>query len=187
MARRRGEPGRLPAPRHQSSAEGRFVGDLVGARIHRRPFLVVALLLVVAVLVGLAAGPAGLPLSTVVRALFGHLPLLHFHSGVSTQDDAVVWPIRLPRVVLGGLAGCMLAVVACGPADVLRPQLLTRRFGVGVRVLGPPDGQLVVVSLRESPAGSAVLSELLDPEWDPGDDEPDRVSRAGEFTVQRPQ
>ena len=70
-------------------------------------------------------------------------------------------------------------VVARGaPAEVLRPELLSEHFGVGVRVLAAPDGQLVVVSLRGT-AVSGAPAALFDAQWESGDDQPDRVGLGG--------
>lgn len=55
------------------------------------------------------SGADSLPAGTVMHVLVGHLPLLHAHH-VAPSDAAIVWQIRLPRVVLAGLVGAMLAL-----------------------------------------------------------------------------
>src|ERR1700681_2441758 len=62
-----------------------------------------------AVLLGVSIGPADVSFSAALRVLASHIPFLHLHSGVSRVDSDILWQIRLPRVVLGGLVGAMLA------------------------------------------------------------------------------
>jgi iron complex transport system permease protein len=54
-------------------------------------------------------GADSLPATTVLKALATHLPPLHLH-GLAPSDASIVWQIRLPRVVLAGLVGAMLAL-----------------------------------------------------------------------------
>ena len=68
------------------------------------------LLLAMAVLVGASIGPAGPSWWRVPFALLDHLPLISVNSGVSEADWNVLWKIRMPRVVLGGLVGGMLSI-----------------------------------------------------------------------------
>src|SRR5580698_3779648 len=75
----------------------------------RRPLLVAAAALVGAMVVGLSVGPAGIPLSAVFEDFAGHIPFIGYHPHVSQIDWDVLWQVRAPRVVLGGLVGAMLA------------------------------------------------------------------------------
>jgi iron complex transport system permease protein len=54
-------------------------------------------------------GADSLPADMVMRVLVEHLPLLHARH-IAPSDAAIVWQIRLPRVVLAGLVGAMLAL-----------------------------------------------------------------------------
>lgn len=73
------------------------------------PLVVVGLLLlVVTVLVAVAIGPAGLGVSEVARSIGGHLgfdvtPVPRLH-------DAIVWELRLPRVLTAAAVGAGLAL-----------------------------------------------------------------------------
>ncbi len=97
---------------------------------------------VVVALVGAAAagtliGPAGLPVRGVLLELVARLPLVHVHSGLSATERAVVWQIRLPRMVLGGLVGWTLAASGAGYQGVFRnpladPYLLGAAAGAGL-------------------------------------------------------
>lgn len=68
---------------------------------------------VLAAAVGLLVGPAALAPTTVLRALLDGLPFVDV-DGVSARDAAIVWDLRLPRVVLALLVGAMLSL--CGGA-----------------------------------------------------------------------
>jgi len=80
--------------------------------------------LVIALLVGAMAGAADLnPLAT-AAALLDRLPLVHLSSGLSPLDRAVLFQIRLPRLVLGALIGGALALAGAGYQGVFRNPLV---------------------------------------------------------------
>ncbi|MCP4851949.1 MAG: iron ABC transporter permease, partial [Actinomycetia bacterium] len=54
----------------------------------------------VAGVVGVATGPVSIPLGKVVRELLDRLPLIAVDSSLSATEQAIVWDIRAPRVVL---------------------------------------------------------------------------------------
>lgn len=88
---------------------------------------------VAAGLAGLVIGPASLSPVDVVRQLIG------LHSGLDTQQVAIVQQIRLPRVVLGLLVGSTLAVSGASYQGVFRnpladPYLLGAAAGAGLGV-----------------------------------------------------
>ncbi len=106
-----------------------------------------------AMVLGVSIGPADVSFSTALRVLASHIPLLHIHSGVSRVDADIVWQIRLPRVVLGGLVGAMLAGGGAAFQGVFRnpladPYLLGVAAGAGL------GATAVIVAGRQ-------LSELL--------------------------
>ncbi len=116
----------------KSRRDGGF--EPVSARI---PLLVTAAALVVVVLISTAVGPADLSISTVVSVLWSHVPLIHYHSSASAIDQAIVWEVRLPRVVLGGIVGAMLAAGGASYQGVFRnpladPYLLGVAAGAGL-------------------------------------------------------
>jgi iron complex transport system permease protein len=95
------------------------------------------LFLVGALLTGVLVGPAHLGVLDVVRSLGARAHLPGFHSRLSPTDDAILWDIRLPRVVLGGLVGAMLAVAGATYQGVFRnpladPYLLGVAAGAGL-------------------------------------------------------
>jgi iron complex transport system permease protein len=71
-------------------------------------------LLVATVVVGVGAGAVGVPPGTVARVLGHHVLGMPGEVTWSLPQDAIVWEVRLPRVVLGVLVGAGLAV--CGVA-----------------------------------------------------------------------
>ena len=93
--------------------------------------------LVGAVVVGASIGPAGPEWWRVPLALVDHLPLISLDSGVSEAEWNIVWQIRMPRVVLGGLVGAALSVAGAGYQGVFRnplvdPYLLGAAAGAGL-------------------------------------------------------
>lgn len=104
-----------------------------------RPWLLVGALagLTGAVLAGILVGPVRLPVGRVIGELLNDLPLVHVRSGLSSLEAAILWQIRVPRVVLGGLVGGMLAMAGASYQGVFRnpladPYLLGVAAGAGL-------------------------------------------------------
>jgi len=104
-----------------------------------RPWLMVAALgcLAGAVLVGILVGPVRLPVGEIVKEMVNRLPIVSVHSGLSQLDAAILWQIRVPRVVLGGLVGATLAMAGASYQGVFRnpladPYLLGVAAGAGL-------------------------------------------------------
>src|SRR5580693_6209804 len=79
-----------------------------------RAYGVAAAFLVAATLVSALVGAADLnPLAT-ITALLDKIPFVHLPSSLNTLDRAVLFEIRLPRIVLGALVGGLLSVAGLG-------------------------------------------------------------------------
>ena len=90
-----------------------------------------------AALLGVLMGPVSLAPGAVLVELAGRLPLVDTRSGLSEQEVAILWQLRLPRVVLGGLVGAMLALAGAAYQGVFRnpladPYLLGAAAGAGL-------------------------------------------------------
>jgi iron complex transport system permease protein len=90
-----------------------------------------------AALAAVLVGPVPLDPGAVLVELAGRLPLVDTHSGLSRQEAAILWQLRLPRVVLGGLVGAMLALAGAAYQGVFRnpladPYLLGAAAGAGL-------------------------------------------------------
>jgi iron complex transport system permease protein len=109
-----------------------------------RATLVAAVLLLIALAVGVSVGPAGLSLPDVARALLTRLPW-HPAVGVPAIDTAIVWQIRLPRVVLGALVGAMLAGGGAAYQGVFRNPLADP-YLLGVAAGGGLGATIVIVA-----------------------------------------
>lgn len=91
----------------------------------------------VAALVGSVVGAAGLDPASVVRALLDSLPGVSVESGLTPAETAILFDIRLPRIVLGALVGAVLAVSGATYQGVFRnpladPYLLGVAAGAGL-------------------------------------------------------
>jgi iron complex transport system permease protein len=98
---------------------------------------VAALVVVMAVVVGVMVGPAGPASWRVPLALLDRLPLISIDSGVTETQWRIIWQIRMPRVVLAGLVGAMLSVAGASYQGVFRnplvdPYLLGVAAGAGL-------------------------------------------------------
>jgi iron complex transport system permease protein len=88
-------------------------------------------------LLGILIGPIGLSPAGILRELVDGLPLANVSSGFSEQESAILWQLRMPRVVLGGLVGGMLAISGAAYQGVFRnpladPFLLGVAAGAGL-------------------------------------------------------
>ena len=121
-------------------AAGQDATAATGAALARirpgRAIAVATALLLIAMIIGVSVGPAGLSLPIIAKALLVKLPW-HPAMSVSSLDSAIVWQIRLPRVVLGALVGAMLAGGGAAYQGVFRnpladPYLLGVAAGAGL-------------------------------------------------------
>src|SRR4051812_49847188 len=91
--------------------------------------------LAAALLTGALVGPVHLGVVDVVHATFAHF--FGLRSPLTGSDDAILWQLRLPRVVLGALVGGTLAAAGAAYQGVFRnpladPYLLGAAAGAGL-------------------------------------------------------
>jgi cobalamin transport system permease protein len=143
-------PGRPPAAGADAPAPGRPAGASMPRPRPGPVLLATGAVLLVAVALGVWIGPAGLSLPAVAGALAARLPG-HPATGASALDIAIVWQIRLPRVVLGALVGAMLAGGGAAYQGVFRNPLADP-YLLGVAAGGGLGATIVIVA-----GGSAAL------------------------------
>ncbi len=127
--------------------------------------------LVVALLVGLDVGAIGIPPWLIAESALAHLPFLHVHEPLTHVEDAIVWQLRAPRVVLSALVGAMLAVAGASYQGVFRnplvdPYLLGVAGGAGlgatlVIAYGGGSSQLVPPAAFVGAAAAVALAYAL--------------------------
>src|SRR5438270_8055916 len=131
-----------------------------------------AAFLAAALLVGVLVGPVHLGTVNVVRATFAHV--FGLHSPLSGPDDAILWQLRLPRVILAALVGGTLAAAGASYQGVFRnpladPYLLGAAAGAGlgatlVVAYAPSSGltgDLLPVAAFVGAASAVVLAYVL--------------------------
>jgi iron complex transport system permease protein len=124
--------------------------------------------LLVAAIASVLVGPAGLAPGAVLTDIADKLPFVHLHSGLSQTGSIVIWQLRMPRMVLGGLVGAMLAVAGASYQGVFSnpladPYLLGIASGAGlgatvVIVEAPVFGQLPADALPVAAFAGAVVA-----------------------------
>jgi len=135
----------LPVRRQRRSATPTAATGKGSRQVGLLPALAGAFaLLVVAVAIGLSVGAAGLPLGTVWRAVANHIPFVP-HPKVARVDDAIVWQIRAPRVVLAAIVGAMLAGGGATYQGVFRNPLADP-YLLGVAAGGGLGATAIIVS-----------------------------------------
>jgi iron complex transport system permease protein len=102
-----------------------------------RRYVVAALAVAAAMVLGLSVGPAGPAAWRVPLELLDRLPLVAVDSGVTDAQWSIVWNLRAPRVVLGAIVGGMLSVCGAAYQGVFRnplvdPYLLGAAAGGGL-------------------------------------------------------
>ena len=110
-------------------------------------------------LLGLGIGPVGLGFGPIAREIASHIPFLGVHSSFSGSEDAILWQLRAPRVVLGILVGAMLASAGAAYQGVFRnpladPYLLGAAAGAGL-------GATLVIAYGHGAAASRDLRPAL--------------------------
>jgi iron complex transport system permease protein len=113
--------------------------------------VVAGVVLIAAAAVGVLIGPARIDAGPVLAEVFGRLPFLDFDSGLDARQTAIIWELRMPRVVLGALVGSMLSVAGASYQGVFRnpladPYLLGVAAGAGL------GATMAIVSLGSSSA-----------------------------------
>lgn len=93
--------------------------------------------LLLAALVSVTQGAAGLPVEGVLRSLTDALPGISLERTLTAGQEQVLWQIRLPRTVLAVLVGASLAMAGSGYQGVFRnpladPYLLGVSAGAGL-------------------------------------------------------
>ena len=93
--------------------------------------------LVAALLIGVLVGPIDLGLGRVLASVGARLHVPGARSSLSPTDDAILWDLRMPRVVLAALVGGMLALSGATYQGVFRnpladPYLLGVAAGAGL-------------------------------------------------------
>lgn len=109
------------------------------AKVALKWWLVAAGVLVVSVIAGLAIGSVRLPPGGVALDLLDRLPFVSIDSGLTSRESAIIWDLRLPRVVLGMIVGAMLAISGASYQGAFRnpladPYLLGAAAGAGLGV-----------------------------------------------------
>ena len=105
--------------------------------------------LVLSLVVGVLAGPIDLGVGDVLESVAARLHLPGFTSPLSPTEEAILWEIRVPRVVLAALVGGMLSLAGATYQGVFRnpladPYLLGVAAGAGlgatIAIAYLPDG-----------------------------------------------
>ncbi len=124
--------------------------------------------LLAAAIASILVGPADLAPGAVLAEVVSKLPLVHIHPGLSETGAIVVWQLRMPRMVLGGLVGAMLALAGASYQGVFSnpladPYLLGIASGAGlgatlVIVEGPLLGQVPTDALPVAAFAGGVVA-----------------------------
>jgi iron complex transport system permease protein len=96
-----------------------------------------AVALVLSVIAGVLIGAVGLSPVAIVGSAFDKVPGLDVETGLTVRDEAILWQIRMPRVILAVIVGSMLSSAGAAYQGVFRnpladPYLLGAGAGAGL-------------------------------------------------------
>lgn len=93
--------------------------------IHNLPLLVLGLLAVLAasMVLAVSVGSVSIPIELVWAVIVNHVIPGSIEITWSAGRDAIVWEVRLPRVILGAIVGASLAIVGAALQSVTRNAL----------------------------------------------------------------
>ena len=111
--------------------------EVAPTRLRWSTFLLVVAGLGAAILLGVFVGPVRLSPRAAILELMDRVPFVEVTSGLSDPEAAILWELRVPRVVLAGLVGAMLASAGAAYQGVFRnpladPYLLGVAAGAGL-------------------------------------------------------
>jgi iron complex transport system permease protein len=110
-------------------------------------WLICAVAVVVAVLLGLGVGAVAIPPIDALREVLAHLTNGQITSSLSLTESTIIWELRFPRVLLALVVGAMLSSAGCAYQGAFRnpladPYLLGVSAGAGL-------GATIVIFTRE--------------------------------------
>lgn len=145
--------------------------ELRPSRLTRAWLIVAIVALGGALLIGVLSGPVSLGLGATVDEVMDGVPFIEVSSGLSDQERAILWQLRMPRVVLAGLVGATLALAGAAYQGVFRnpladPYLLGVAAGAGlgatiVIALGAATGGFPADLIPPAAFGGALLAVSL--------------------------
>lgn len=110
---------------------------VIVTRLSVQQVVVAVVVLVAVMLLGIMVGAADLGVRAVASELLNAVPGVSIDSGLDDAARSILWALRLPRVVLGGLVGASLATAGAAYQGVFRnpladPYLLGAASGAGL-------------------------------------------------------
>jgi iron complex transport system permease protein len=117
---------------------------------------------VLAGIAGLSFGAFSMSAPRVLLEVLDHVPGVRVHSGLTGQEAAIVWELRVPRVVLASLVGGLLAVAGASYQGVFRnpladPYLLGAAAGAGLGATIAIGGHLS----NNGPVGAVTIAAFV--------------------------
>ena len=110
--------------------------------------------LLISIVVGVMVGVFALSPGDIIRSVLSRLSWVELSTGLSEREEAILWQIRMPRVILGVLVGSMLSTAGAAYQGVFRnpladPYLLGAGAGAGLGATlaiayGPVAGSWII-------------------------------------------
>ena len=132
-------------------------------RLRLRPLAIAVLVLMAAAAASLVLGPAGVNPGRALLEVVDRLPGVTVDSGLSEREAAIVWEIRMPRLVLAALVGATLAGSGAAYQGVFRnpladPYLLGVAAGAGLGATAAIVSDLPTSTIAPLAFGGAIVA-----------------------------
>ena len=115
-----------------------------------------AAFLLVALIVGVLTGPVDLGIGAVLESVGARLGIPGVSTPLSATEEAILWEIRVPRVVLAAIVGAMLALAGATYQGVFRNPLADP-YLLGVAAGADAARTIAIAYYRRAP-GQRVLA-----------------------------
>ena len=116
-------------------------------------------------------GSFSLPSGSILRSLLDHLPFISIDDGLDERAEAILWQVRMPRIVLGVIVGATLSAAGAAYQGVFRnpladPYLLGAGAGAGLGATlaiayGPDSAGWIVDPLPLAAFVGAIVGVVL--------------------------
>ena len=116
--------------------------------------------------IAIGFGAVAIDPGEILRSLLDRLPFVDVETGLNERQEAILWQIRMPRIVLGGLVGATLALSGGAYQGSFRnpladPYLLGVAAGAGLGAILVPLLYLLLRRITDTSRSAALIGAVV--------------------------